>query len=141
MSDKPLSTRKTRGKAKPKTLTRKQKAFADYLLNNPKASATEAVKHTYNVKNQQTAGAVATENLHKPLIKSYLSKHTNLIEDTIIDVIAEYNSSNTSWQRQLAVNTAMWTHDKIHGKATQKVETTGVHIQMNIDSTDLESIS
>ena len=56
-------------------LTRKQKAFADKLLEDPKISATQAVKETYNVSTNHSAEVIANENLSKPEIMRYLQEN------------------------------------------------------------------
>jgi hypothetical protein len=132
--------RKPRGKNKTRPLTRKQKAFADYLLNNPKASNGEAAAATYPVKNANSARVRGHSVIMNSNVQSYLSKHTNLIEDTIINTITEYQQDDRLGHRALAVNSAQWVHDKIHGKATQKIETTGVHIRMNINKDDISLV-
>jgi hypothetical protein len=137
-NNKPQTAGKKKASNKPvPKLTRKQKAFVNTLIQNPKMSATQAVKLTYNVKNDKVAGTVASENMAKPVIRMQLAKHSNLIESVITDTIAEYKDSNLQWQRVLAVNTAQWTHDKIHGKATQ--QTTSVNYNFTKHVTDKQT--
>lgn len=62
--------------SKPK-MTIKQKAFCEYYLQNPNATQA-AIKAGYSKK---TANKIATENLSKPVIKAYLSKRIEEIED------------------------------------------------------------
>ena len=50
-------------------LTRKQKIFADALLDT--GNGTKAAKLAYNVKNDRTATVIASENLTKPSIIEY----------------------------------------------------------------------
>lgn len=54
-----------------KTLTRKEKAFADHIINNPKDSNTEAAAQTYDASTRDVARQIASENLAKPHIRSY----------------------------------------------------------------------
>lgn len=116
-----------------KPLTRKQSAFVKHLIENPKDSATKAVLATYNIANPRTASAVASENLTKPSIVSELAKYNNLVENTIINTVNEYANSDDIKQRTLAVDTAKYVHDKIHGRATQKVESNSTHLSLQID--------
>ncbi len=116
-------------------LTKKQKAFADHIINNPKQSATEAAAQTYNVVKRHTAEQIAHENLMKPEIVSYLSHHNNLVENTIINTINDYKESEQLNERALAVNSSMWVHDKLHGKATQRTENVTSVISINLDLT------
>lgn len=116
-------------------LTRKQQAFVKHLIEHPKDSATEAVVQTYDVSDRLTAKSIATENLSKPAIKTELAKYNNLVENTLINTINDYSNSDKLGYRTLAVDTAKYIHDKIHGKAKQitEVETRG--ITLNIDLT------
>ena len=116
-------------------LTRKQEAFVRHLVENPKDSATEAVIQTYNIIDRNVAGVVASENLRKPSVVSELSKYNNLVENTLINTINEYSDSDKLGYRSLAVDTAKYIHDKVHGKATQKIESTSHVITIGIDLT------
>ena len=129
----PISTLKDRTALKP--LTRKQKAFADALLNDKKISATQAVKTAYNTTTDGSARIIAHENLAKPNIISYLSNHSDLTEQVITNTIKEYQSSDDIKQRSLAVDSAKWVHDKIHGKAKQQIDIRSQAITLNIDLT------
>jgi len=53
-------------------LTRKEKAFADELLEGK--NGTEAAKQTYNVADENSAAVVASKNLRKVKIIQYLEK-------------------------------------------------------------------
>lgn len=126
-------TTKTSKQTKP--LTRKQQAFVNTLLNNPKLSATQAVKQTYNVNNDNTASSIASENLRKPEIISKLQNYNELVENTLITDVIEYNNSDDINQRKLANDTARYIHDKINGKARQLTEVTSTGVTLNIDLT------
>lgn len=116
-------------------LTRKQQAFVDVLVENPKVTATEAVERTYSVSNRNVARNIASENLSKPNIQSALSEYSELSEQAIIGTIKDWKSSENTRRREIATNLAMYTHDKVHGKATQKVEQSSVSVGINIDLT------
>lgn len=118
-----------------KPLTRKQKAFADTILNKPKQSATETAMQTYDIENRNTARAIASENLAKPSIQSYLEQHSDLTEQTIVNTIKEYAVSDDIKQRTLAITSSQWVHDKIHGKAKQQIDVRSQAITLNIDLT------
>ncbi len=126
-------TTKTSKQIKP--LTRKQQAFVNTLLNNPKLSATQAVKQTYNVNNDNTASSIASENLRKPEIISKLQNYNELVENTLITDVIQYNNSDDINQRKLANDTARYIHDKINGKARQITEVTSTGVTLNIDLT------
>lgn len=130
-------------------LTRKQKAFADYLLNNPKASAAEAIRQVYDIgskhgitqKNGEafTSSMMARENLQKPAIMLYLQNHGIEAETTLVDIMQtgkKYSKTGTkegASYAAVAVSAAKDILDRVHGKATQKVETTGVTLQISVD--------
>lgn len=118
-----------------KPLTTKQKAFADALINNKKMSATQAVKSAYNTTTDLAARSIASENLTKPNIISYLADHSDLTEQVITNTIKEYQLSDDIKQRSLAVDSAKWVHDKIHGKAKQQIDVRSQAITLNIDLT------
>ena len=114
-------------------LTRKQRAFVNELKKNPKISGTAAALKAYNTSDYNTAAAISSENLKNPKIVSHLNKYNDIIESTISNAITEYSDSNDIKQRTLAVTTAQWAHDKLHGKAIAR--------NINVNATvDIESI-
>lgn len=82
----------------------------------------EAYKRAYNVKttNLNTIDAEASKTTRRPQVQSQLAKYNNLIENTLINTVSEYSSSSVLGKRKLAVDTAQYIHDKIHGKAIQQ---------------------
>jgi phage terminase small subunit len=119
-------------------LTRKQKAFADHLINNPKSSATEAAAQAYDIKGKRhTAEVIASDNLRKPEIVSYLSRHSDNIESVLINTVNDYKDSHEVKERGLAINTAMYIHDKIHGKATQRIDSHSTVVEIKLDLGDI----
>lgn len=125
--------------AKKKELTYKQRAFVKHIIDNPKSSATEAAAQAYNLKtgNRHTAEVIASENLRKPEIVSALAEHNNLVENTIINTVNEYKNSDKIRERELAVDTSKWIHDKIHGKATQTVEQHITEVKLSLNLKDV----
>lgn len=121
-------------KQKERKLTRKQQAFVKQLIDNPKMSATQAVKNTYNVKNDNSANQLASENLTKPMIVSELNRHSRTIEEVISRKALELSESDKLEEVKEGLLNSRWIHDKIYGKATQKVETlsTGINININL---------
>lgn len=118
---------------KPRKLTRKQEAFVKHLIENPKDSATEAAIQSYNTDSRFVAAEIAKENLMKPYIVSELAKHSTSIENIITDKIYELTQGNTLESVKEGLLNARWAHDKIHGKATQKLETTTQRVSININ--------
>lgn len=130
------------GKAKLKKdrpLTPKQKAFIQELLDNPKQSATQAVLKTYGKPGKPptylSAGQIATDNLKKPQIITKLAQYNDLVESTLLQTVQDWGNHERPRQREIAQNAAMYIHDKVHGKATQKVETRSEAVTISIDLT------
>lgn len=121
-----------------KPLTRKQTAFVKHLIEHPKDSATEAIVQTYNVTNRKTAQSLATENMSKPVIISELAKHNTNIEQIIVDKTYQLSSSEKLEEVKEGLLNARWMHDKINGKATQKIEQQSTKLVINIDLTGTE---
>lgn len=110
--------------AKKAKLTRKQKNFADTLLNNPKMSATEAAERTYDVANRQTASAVAVENLRKPSILRYMNAQTGMAEQRIIELTQSENE-------RIALDASKDILDRTQGKAVARSES--INATVNIE--------
>lgn len=115
-----------------KKLTRKQQAFVKELVENPKISATEAAARTYDVSTRRVAEVIAHENMMKPEIKSELAKHSVAIEEIIAKKTYELTSSDKLDAVKEGLLNARWMHDKVHGRATQKVETQNTSINLVI---------
>lgn len=113
-------------------LTRKQEAFVKELIENPKQSATQAVMKTYNVNNAKTASVVATENLAKPSIQSHLHNASDMVERVLEKTVEDWGNEENTQKRALAIDTAKYIHDKVHGKATQKVVTENSSVVINL---------
>ena len=114
-------------------LTRKQQAFVNELLQDTKLSATQAAMRTYGTTDKpmsyDTARAVAAENLTKPSIQQYLSDHDFDSQTTIVEMMKQRED------KRLAFDAARDVQDRIHGKATQRVETVNTGINLSIDLT------
>lgn len=116
-------------------LTRKQQAFVNELVNNPKISATEAAERSYNTLNRGVANAIAGENLLKPAIISHLESYSTLTENVLIDTINRYKDSDKLEEVKESTLNARWVHDKIHGKAKQSMDINSSSISLTIDLT------
>ena len=106
-------------------LTRKQKAFADTLLNNPKMSATKAALATYGTDKDYVAKNIASENLTKPNIQLYLDEHINKAKNRIVTLI-------DSEKEEIALRASDSVLDRSLGKATQRTENTTEVVQLNL---------
>lgn len=120
-------------------LTRKQKAFADALLADPKLSGTQAVIRTYNAS-PNTARAMATENLAKPSIQAYMRSQGELASEIGIKLLThsakvavrtdKKNPNGHLGWATLAWQVSEGINDRIHGKATVKTENSSVNLNI-----------
>ena len=110
-------------------LTRKQKDFADTLLNNPKMSGTQAALRTYGKPDKPTTVAtaqqIAMENLRKPSVQLYLDKHIDKAKNRVVELI-------DSDKEEIALRAADSVLDRALGKATQKVEQHTSVVNLNL---------
>jgi uncharacterized membrane protein YfhO len=133
---------KRKGSTKPKQrkLTGKQQAFVNELINNPTSTATEAYKKAYNptTTNRQVIHNGASEVRNNPTVKSELAKYSGLYEQVLNDTVEEWGHEDNTRKREIATTIALALHDKVHGKATQKVQTTSevVSIAINLTGDD-----
>lgn len=96
-------------------LTPKQKKFADKYIEL--WNATEAAAQTYNVKDRAVAGAIAGENLQKPIIKGYIEAEW----DEAKSVIQEIMRDKEAWPKT-RLDASKFIYEQVNGKAVQKVE-------------------
>ena len=124
---------------KDKPLTKKQAAFVKELVDDPKMSGTQAALKTYGRGDKElspvTAASIAYENLRKPQIVSKLGNYNQLVESALIGTLEDYKESDKVSERSLSVDIAKYVHDKIHGKATQRMEVQTNKVSINIDLT------
>lgn len=126
-----------------KKLTRKQMAFVQYLLDHPKASATEAYLAAYPTDNRDTARAEASTTLAKPNVLAVLNGAATEAEETLHSVM---QSAKRFSRKETKVGAAFASVarasandilDRVHGKATQRVEQSSTVVQVNIDLTTM----
>ncbi len=124
---------------KNRKLTGKQKAFVKELIDNPKQSATKAAIKAYSepgkVISPTVAGTIAHENLKKPAIISKLQNYTDLVESALVNTVSDWASEDAPRKREIALDAAKFIHDKVHGRATQKVEMQSQQVVITIDMT------
>lgn len=111
-------------------LTRRQKAFADHLLSNPRESATKAVEKTYAVTSYGAARAIASENLTKPNIQLYLNEHVEKAKNRVVQLI-------DSEKEEIALRASDSVLDRVLGKATQRTEISSTSVNLNLSLTDI----
>lgn len=125
------------GKVRP--LTRKQRAFVQHLITRPKDSATKAIKATYNVTTDLSARQQAHDNLTNPNILLELSKHDRTAQMTVVEVMntsKEFSKTGTVAGASYAghaIQAANSLLDRLHGKATQRVESTSTVVTLSLD--------
>lgn len=122
-------------------LTRKQMAFIKYLVDNPKASATAAAKAAYNVTTQGSAEVAASRTLRNDRVRLELAKHSGTAELALIEVMdysRQLGKSGTgagAAYAGVALTAAKDILDRVHGKATQRIEQQSTSVVLNIDLT------
>jgi phage terminase small subunit len=121
-----------------KGLTRKQQAFVDHLINHPKDSATKAALATYGKSDKPlsyaTAGDIASSNLEKPLILARLKEAEEIAQDTLLSVMATSTRLRENAQHaSVAKATADSILDRLHGKATQRIQSTSTVVTLSLD--------
>jgi len=116
-------------------LTRKQRAFVEYILAHPEESNTKAALAAYPNVTYGTARQIAVDNMTKPSIVMALGEANDIVESTLTSVIKDWGASQDVQERSLAINTARYVHDKIHGKATQRTEVTSNVVSISLDLT------
>lgn len=111
-------------------LTRKQKAFANHLLNNPKDSGTEAASQTYDVANRKSAEVIASENLRNPAIQFYLEEHVDKAKLRIVELIDDDKSEIQLRASESVLNRAL-------GMPTQRQEVHSTSVNLSLDLADI----
>lgn len=125
----------------PSGLSRKQKAFADFLIENPKASQTEAALHAYDVSTRESASVAATRAMKSPMVRAYLESHSEIAQETVIDVMdvsrkfAKGGTKEGASYAAVAIQAAKDIMDRVHGKPTQRTEVISKNVSVNIDLT------
>lgn len=113
---------------KTKSLTKKQANFVKELLSDSKVSATEAARRSYNVTTSNSASLIASENLRKPLILAHLAANSERAEAKIVELLE-------ADKQEVQLASAKDILDRVHGKATQKIEQTTTGVTLTIDLT------
>ncbi len=120
-------------------MTGKQKAFADQVLANPTKPKKKIIMDVYDVTIERAAEVMASENLRKPAIMAYLDKHAVVAEETLYDIMQDSRSKSKTFSKEgaayagVAVTAAKDILDRIHGKATQRIESRSESVIIGID--------
>lgn len=110
-------------------LTRKQANFVKELLKDPKQSVSSVVKKTYNVSNNNVAAVMGNENLSKPNILMHLQNHSTEAEIRVLEMMKQDED------KRLAFDASKDILDRVHGKATQRIEQQSTSVNISIDLT------
>lgn len=122
-------------------LQRKQPAFVKKLIDNPKMTPTQAVKEVYNVKSDKVASVIAAQNMQKPAIVMALAEYNQLFESAIVQTVRDWKDADAPRKREIAMQSAQFAYDHIHGKATVKVEQHASIVRININlASDVDTI-
>jgi phage terminase small subunit len=117
-------------------MTGKQKAMITERLKDKTASNAEIIKRAgYRVNGVQTASQIYLENMKKPEIASKLNDVVEEMEEVLTTTVRRYRNSDKLPEVILANDNAKWIHDKVAGKATQRIEQTTTGVTLTIDLT------
>jgi hypothetical protein len=134
-------TKKLNDAVSNKKLTMKQARFVRYLLENPKASATAAALFAYDTLSVNAAAQIGSDNLRKDQVMAVLNDAAEEAESVITSVMRVAKGFSTSGDKvgaayatvaRAAANDVL---DRIHGKPTQRTESTQAVININMDLT------
>lgn len=125
--------------------TRKETAFARYLVDNPTATITEAYQAVYNStsQNKPTVHSEASKTMSKPQVKLELAKYSAQAESTLVEVmnyskeLGKSGNGAGAAYAGVASSNANSLLDRVHGKATQRVEQHTTSVALNIDLTSV----
>lgn len=122
-------------------LTPKQRKYVHNVVAEG-MSKTEAYLASYaHTGTRKSAHEEASRTSRLPQVKLELDKYSALAENTMIEVMETSNKFSKSGDRDgaayaaVAVSAAKDVLDRVHGKATQRVETTTKAVVLNIDLT------
>lgn len=122
-----------------KKLTPKQKKFVDWIAEWK--TGEQAAMEAYNIWGKHwtkdpknTARAIASENLTKPNISSALDDLAEKAKNILDEVLDKQMINNVlKVSSREVIDVAKYVHDKVNGKATQKIEqeTTNYNIDLS----------
>lgn len=129
-------------------LTSKQKQFVSHIVNDG-MSKSQAYKQAYDTGTDRIAtiheGASRTASL--PQVKLELSKYAGTAENTLLTVMdysTKYGMDNTKEGASyagVAVSVAKDILDRVHGKATQRIEQQSTSVSINIDLSGITPVT
>lgn len=128
-------------KVDPKTtlprLKPRTKAFADLLLSDPTMDQSEAWVRTHKTNNKHAARNPASKFKNSPNVQLYMKYHIDLAKRTAVQVMQTASKYETKdWQR-LAADQAERIMDRELGKATSRVESKSISLNLNVEADPL----
>ena len=136
----PSSIKQNRKTGNIRPATRKQVEFARIVATEHKIPIKQAYKMAYNTDGYTSENAIeqeASRTLRNPSVVNELAKYSNKSEYVLNNILNDYGNSSKLGERSLAQDTAKYIHDKIHGKATQKIEQHSTSVNLNLDLTKM----
>ena len=104
-------------------LTEKRRLFIKVKEDNPGIPDYQAlIQAGYKPKNKNVARTMANDLMKHPAIQMKLAEHAQLFESVIAGTARDWKDSEKPRQREIALNAAMFGHDKVFGKSTVKIE-------------------
>lgn len=126
---------------KQSNLTKKQRTVVDTYLSDKNVTKQQAYLSGFNVRPGTTKASIAaqtTKTFNNPLVKMELAKHNSRVEQVLYNTMDEWGSEQNSRKREIAVDTAKYIHDKIHGRSKQQIEVQSTTVTIGIDLTQAE---
>lgn len=124
-------------------MTRKRKAVADLILNNPKLSGKEAVKQVYNATTDRSQEVEASRVLMDAEVMQYMADHAKDAETGIIEIADYAKDMGKTFSKEgasyaaVAVTAYKDVLDRVHGKPTQTIHSTTVSLAFGMDLSGL----
>lgn len=97
-------------------------------------SKKDAYLTAYGKDKDLPAASQKSVNMFKTKgVQIALREYKDLAEQTLVDVMSDWGRSVKPRERELALDAAKYVHDKLEGKATQRVETKSEVISFSIN--------
>jgi hypothetical protein len=117
-------------------LSRLEEAFVRRRLENP----TEALNMSAMIVGYKPQTPGSRSNIggvinRSPKVQMALAAYSEFLEAAIIKTVDDWKDHKKPRQREIAMQSAQFAYDHIHGKATQRVEQTSTVVQIAINLT------
>ena len=126
---------------KRKKFTRKQKAWADALLNDKTKSLLDATREAYPDAQENTQKLIAQKNKNNPVIQAYMQRHSDIATNAMMEtlevsrVYSKKGGTAGAAYAGVVATISKDIHDRVFGKATQKIDMQSTKVSVNIDLT------